>query len=145
MEGILSLVGRDVMNDISRLRGGMTLETITSEDVPDDDQEGDPAAAPRPPPRYKRKVKLRGVENLNLEQINTSEDRDDDTHQNDILFKVCGSHPTSQAQHGLGKQNDLVEGKTLDGICLPETISKYPHKTLLEYFIFCPFLLAEFC
>ena len=75
----------------------MTLETITSEDLPDEDQE----ATPRPPPRYKRKVKLRGVENLNLEQINLSEDRAE-THQNDILFKVCGRHQD--------QQNDLVEG-----------------------------------
>ena len=83
----------------------MTLETITSEDMPDEDQE-----APRPPPRYKRKVKLRGVENLNLEQINSSEDTDE-THQNDILFNVCGGQ---LGQQGLNKQNDLVEGKRED-------------------------------
>ena len=78
----------------------MTLETITSEDMPEEDPE-DPEAAPRPPPRYKRKVKLRGVENLKLDQINLSEDRAE-THQNDILFKVCGRHQD--------QQNDLVEG-----------------------------------
>ena len=77
----------------------MTLETITSEDMPDEEQEQE--VAPRPPPRYKRKVKLRGVENLNLDQINISGDTDE-THQNDILFKVvCG------AQHS----HDIVEGK----------------------------------
>ena len=88
------------MTFIFRIRTAMTLETITSEDMPDEDQE-----APRPPPRYKRKVKLRGVENLNLEQINTSEDTDE-THQNDILFKVCGGQ---LSQQGLSKQNDLVD------------------------------------
>ena len=30
-----------------------------------------PGAEPRPPPRYKRKVKMRGIENLNLDNINT--------------------------------------------------------------------------
>ena len=29
-----------------------------------------PGAEPRPPPRYKRKVKMRGIENLNLDNIN---------------------------------------------------------------------------
>ena len=87
----------------------MTLETITSEDMPDEEgEEQEAPAVPRPPPRYKRKVKLRGMENLNLEQINISEDREE-THQNDILFKVCG---TQQGHQGLTKQTDLVEGKT---------------------------------
>ena len=87
----------------------MTLETITSEDMPDEEQEQE--VTPRPPPRYKRKVKLRGVENLNLDQINISGDTDE-THQNDILFKVvCG------AQHS----HDIVEGKifkkSLESLC----------------------------
>ena len=81
-----------------------------------------PGAEPRPPPRYKRKVKMRGIENLNLDNINV------DTagaagaaeaggaagaagaavaagagteHQNDILFPVCSSGRV-QARAGEG-------------------------------------------
>ena len=81
----------------------MRLETITSEDLPDEELQESPGT-PRPPPRYKRKVKLRGMENLNLENINLSEDFDE-IHQNDILFKVKGS------QQNIVKQNDSIEGK----------------------------------
>ena len=82
----------------------MKLETITSEDLADDETEleKEPSGPPRPPPRYKKKVKLRGVENLNLERVNL--DDEEGTHQNDILFNVCGSHQS------LLKQKDLVEG-----------------------------------
>jgi len=39
---------------------------------------------PQAPPRYKRKVKIRGVANLNLENISNN----DFTHQNDIFFRT---------------------------------------------------------
>merc|ERR1719153_526398 len=39
---------------------------------------------PQAPPRYKRKVKIRGVANLNLENISNN----DLTHQNDIFFRT---------------------------------------------------------
>lgn len=51
---------------------------------------------PKPPPRYKRKVKMQGVQNLNLENLSNDED-----HQNDILFNVYKS------QHTAG---DIVKG-----------------------------------
>ena len=76
----------------------MRLETITSEDLPDEEDTSPEVPPPRPPPRYKRKVKLRGVENLNLDRIDITEDFDE-THQNDILFKVSNS------------QHDVVEGE----------------------------------
>ena len=83
-----------------------------------------PGAEPRPPPRYKRKVKMRGIENLNLDNINT------DTagaagaagaagsgaeHQNDILFPVCGGG-RAQARAGEGggspaRCGNMVKGK----------------------------------
>ena len=40
--------------------------------------------SPQPPPRYKRKVKLRGIANLNLESLSNG----GFVHQNDILFKT---------------------------------------------------------
>ena len=45
---------------------------------------------PKPPPRYKRKVKMQGVQNLNLENLSNDED-----HQNDILFNVYKSQRTA--------------------------------------------------
>ena len=86
----------------------MKLETITSEDLADDDTEleKETPGAPKPPPRYKRKVKLRGVEDLNLETVNLTDDQEG-THQNDIFFNVSGSHQS------LVKQKELVEGNNI--------------------------------
>ena len=58
-----------------------------------------------PPPRYKRKVKMRGIKNLNLENI-SNEEADGVSHQNDILFNVCGAR-------ALAKGEDCVKGKFL--------------------------------
>ena len=58
-----------------------------------------------PPPRYKRKVKMRGIKNLNLENI-SNEEADGASHQNDILFNVCGAR-------ALTKGEDCVKGKFL--------------------------------
>ena len=45
-----------------------------------------------PPPRYKRKVMMRGIQNLNLESISYEEQEDTAvSHQNDILFNMCGT------------------------------------------------------
>ena len=62
---------------------------------------------PMPPPRYKKKVKMRGIKNLNLESI-SHEDPDAEigvSHQNDILFNVCGSK-------ALAKREDCVKGSS---------------------------------
>ena len=79
-----------------------------------------PGAEPRPPPRYKRKVKMRGIENLNLDNINT------DTagaagagaagaeHQNDILFPVCGGG-RAQARAGEGGGSPARCGNMVKG------------------------------
>merc|ERR1719369_703368 len=45
-------------------------------------QEGE--SSPKAPPRYKRKVKMQGVKNLNLANITA----DEFPHQNDILFRT---------------------------------------------------------
>ena len=50
--------------------------------------------SPRAPPRYKRKVKMQGVKNLNLENISN----EDFTHQNDILFKTDSSHKRTEEE-----------------------------------------------
>ena len=90
-----------------------------------------PGAEPRPPPRYKRKVKMRGIENLNLDNINT------DTagaagaagaavaagaagaagaeHQNDILFPVCGGGGRAQARAGEGGGSPARCGNMVKG------------------------------
>ena len=57
-----------------------------------------------PPPRYKRKVKMRGIKNLNLENI-SNEETDGVSHQNDILFNVCGART-------LAKGEDCVKGSS---------------------------------
>ena len=90
-----------------------------------------PGAEPRPPPRYKRKVKMRGIENLNLDNINV------DTagaagagaagaagaavaagagaeHQNDILFPVCSSGRV-QARAGEGEGSPARCGNMVKG------------------------------
>ena len=99
-----------------------------------------PGAEPRPPPRYKRKVKMRGIENLNLDNINV------DTagaagaagagaagaagasgaagtagvagagaeHQNDILFPVCSSGRV-QARAGEGGGSPARCGNMVKG------------------------------
>ena len=94
-----------------------------------------PGAEPRPPPRYKRKVKMRGIENLNLDNINV------DTagaagaaeaggaagaagaavaagagaeHQNDILFPVCSSGRV-QARAGEGEGSPARGGNMVKG------------------------------
>ena len=103
----------------------MKLETITSEDNPDEvdtsshiplltftknrliefsplfQETESREPAPRPPPRYKRKVKMRGVENLNLENMLSREASVEDSHQNDILFNVFSK---------TGKSGDVVKG-----------------------------------
>ena len=57
-----------------------------------------------PPPRYKKKVKMRGIKNLNLENI-SNEETDGVSHQNDILFNVCGAR-------ALAKGEDCVKGSS---------------------------------
>ena len=57
---------------------------------------------PRPLPRYKRKVKMQGVQNLNLESLLAAGDQED-SHQNDILFNVCS--------RGSLKTGDVVKGE----------------------------------
>ena len=54
---------------------------------------------PKPPPRYKKKVKLREVAHLNLENISN----DDHVHQNDILFRTDSTKK-------LLEEDDLVKG-----------------------------------
>lgn len=58
-----------------------------------------------PPPRYKKKVKMRGIKNLNLEDISHEEADGENgiSHQNDILFNVCGSK-------ALAKREDCIKG-----------------------------------
>ena len=60
-----------------------------------------------PPPRYKKKVKMRGIKNLNLENI-SNEETDGEcgiSHQNDILFNVCGAK-------ALAKGEDYIKGNS---------------------------------
>ena len=57
---------------------------------------------PQAPPRYKRKVKIRGVANLNLENISN----DDFTHQNDILFRT-------DSLQKLTEENESIKGRLL--------------------------------
>ena len=75
---------------------------------------------PMPPPRYKKKVKMRGIKNLNLESI-SNEDNDGEfgiSHQNDILFNVCGSK-------ALAKGEDFVKGNEETWPLLAVTSSQF--------------------
>ena len=77
-----------------------------------------PGAEPRPPPRYKRKVKMRGIENLNLDNINTdtagAAGAAGSEHQNDILFPVCGGG-RAQARAGEGGGSPARCGNMVKG------------------------------
>ena len=55
---------------------------------------------PQAPPRYKRKVKIRGVANLNLENISNT----DFTHQNDILFRT-------ESVHNIPEETESIKGR----------------------------------
>ena len=57
--------------------------------------------SPKAPPRYKRKVQMQGVANLNLESISNEEF----PHQNDILFRT-------DSLHKLTKEEDVLKGKS---------------------------------
>ena len=59
---------------------------------------------PRAAPRYKRKVKMQGVQNLNLESLLAAGDQEV-SHQNDILFNVCS--------RGSLKSGDVVKGEKI--------------------------------
>ena len=87
-----------------------------------------PGAEPRPPPRYKRKVKMRGIENLNLDNINMdtagaagagaagagAAEAAGAEHQNDILFPVCGGG-RAQARAGEGGGSPARCGNMVKG------------------------------
>ena len=55
---------------------------------------------PQAPPRYKRKVKIRGVANLNLENISNN----DFTHQNDIFFRT-------DSLQNLAEETESIKGR----------------------------------
>ena len=85
------------------------------------DQTQSEVSSPRAPPRYKRKVKMRGVANLNLENISDG----DFTHQNDILFRMDNSPK-------MITEEDILKGNLVCSIRRFFKISNYQNPFISE-------------